>query len=69
MSMLKDFIEIIEEKNRRIVDEQKMYDSLLVKFQYLLYHVVESEDGVFTFPDGDRWDCGKKLTLRGNDNE
>jgi len=33
---------------------------LIAKLQYLLDNFIPSEDGFFTFPDGDTWDCQKK---------
>ena len=37
-------------------DEVNTYQRL----KWLLENYVESEDGVFTFPDGDSWKCKKK---------
>lgn len=35
-------------------------DDLVARLRFVLENYVESEDGQFTFPDGDSWPCKRK---------
>ena len=63
MNCVSEFVDIIESKNRKYDSLSKSYDELYDRFQWLLKNVVESEDGVFTFPDGEFYVC-KESTNR-----
>jgi hypothetical protein len=64
MNCVSEFVEIIESKNRKYDSLSKSYDELYDRFQWLLKNVVESEDGVFTFPDGEFYVCKERIVQK-----
>ncbi len=51
-------------RNQILIGKLSLYEaeiqSLRAKLRFLLEGFISSEDGKFTFPDGDTWDCKKE---------
>lgn len=56
-SVVRQFLEIIEEKNERISRLEEINRDLGYKLNYVMKDYVYSGDGYFTFPDGDSYEC------------
>jgi len=57
MSTVRELVEIIEERTAELRREQEYSASLFKKLHYVLMTHVETEDGYYTFDDGDCWEC------------
>jgi translation initiation factor 2B subunit (eIF-2B alpha/beta/delta family) len=57
VSTVRELVSIIEERNESLRREQEYSASLYKKLQYVLTTHVETEDGYYTFDDGDTWSC------------
>lgn len=57
MSSVRELVSIIEDRNDTLRDEREYSKSLYDKLNFIMKSFVETEDGYFTFPDGDTWQC------------
>ena len=60
MSTVRELVAIIEDRNDTLRDERDYSKSLHDKLDFILKNFVEAEEGYFTFPDGDTWQCKEK---------
>lgn len=54
-------VSIIEDRNTSLRLAKEEAHDLYSKIQFLMDNVVETEDGSFTFADGDSWSCKVKV--------
>lgn len=63
MSSVRELVSIIEDRNDTLRDEREYSKSLYDKLDFIMKNFVEGEDGYFTFPDGDTWQCKEKTPI------
>jgi len=59
---VRELVSVIEDRNEELAREREYSKDLYAKLDFVMKNYVEAEDGCFTFPDGDPWQC--KVMLR-----
>lgn len=54
---VRELVSIIEERNVALQAEREYARDLYAKLDFIMKNYIEAEDGCFTFPDGDPWQC------------
>lgn len=62
MSSVRELVAIIEDRNDTIREEREYSKQLWNNLEFVMKNFVETEDGYYTFPDGDTWQCKEKPT-------